>query len=182
MEWLVRCLIFRNINIHTVGEFVLSDRFCIMKKEAWQWFLFKALDKMAAHFVCLNVFSKSFLYLECIGGGRWFWEWGRRKRMSEIAAVTDLYRKFMYGLIVRSYKFCHVHIDLYASLIALLDGCCLGQMYIKGVRAQSARRISLIICKIDLFVNTVVRWDLDMMLHSNLSQAPQLASPLLMTL
>ena len=40
-------------------------------------------------------------------------------------------------------------------------------MYIKEVRSQSVRRIFLIICEINLFVNTVVRWVLDMMFHYN---------------
>ena len=39
--------------------------------------------------------------------------------MSEIPAVTDLYRKFMYGIIARSF-ICYVH--LYASVIMLLVG------------------------------------------------------------
>ena len=62
----------------------------------------------------------------------------------------------------------------------LLVGGWLGRMYIKGVRMQSTRQILLIVCKINLlvFVNTVVRWDLDMMLHSDLPLAQQLPSPL----
>ena len=51
---------------------------------------------------------------------------------------------------------------------------------IKGVRAQSARQILLIICKTSVYVNTVVRCDVDMMLHSDLPRAPQLVSPLLL--
>ena len=76
---------------------------------------------------------------------------------------------------------CFVH--LYVSLIMLVVGCWLGRMckVIKGVRARSARQILSVICKINVFLNTVVRWDLDMTLHSELPRAPQLASPLLDT-
>ena len=51
---------------------------------------------------------------------------GKENRMSEIPAVTDFYRKFMYGIIARSSKFCDVHllyVHLYALLITLFVGC-----------------------------------------------------------
>ena len=40
---------------------------------------------------------------------------GEENRISEVSAVADVYRKFMYGIIPRSYKFCDVH---------LLCSCC----------------------------------------------------------
>ena len=42
---------------------------------------------------------------------------GEENRMSEISAVKDHYRKVMFGIIARSYKFCDVR--LLCSLICI---------------------------------------------------------------
>ena len=77
---------------------------------------------------------------------------------SEIPAVMDLCRKFMYGIIARSYKFRDVH--LLCSLICITSCCLLDADWGKCISrkfVQSARRILFIIIKINLFVNTIVR-------------------------
>ena len=35
---------------------------------------------------------------------------GEENRMSEVSAVTDVNRKFLYGIIAHSCKFCNVHL------------------------------------------------------------------------
>ena len=67
--------------------------------------------------------------------------------MSEIAAVTDLYRKFMYRIITGSYKFCDVH--LLCSLICIAYHAArwmlTGANVYHGSSARRARRILFII-------------------------------------
>ena len=106
------------------------------------------------------------------GGGRWYWAWGRRKSHEwDSCGNEPLQEVYVWNYSTELHLLCSFICISYHAACWML----------KGVHARSVRRILLIFCKINLFVNTVLHWDVDMMLHSDLPRAPQLSSPLLET-
>ena len=121
-----------------------------------------------------------------IGGGRWFWAWGRRKSHEwDSCSKGPLQEVYVWNYSTKlQVLWCSAALFSYMYHLSCcsLDadwGECIN-LSKGGSRAKRAESL-LLLCKISVFVNTVVRWDLDIMLHSNLPRAPQLASPLLDT-